>query len=223
MDVCVVDSHGQLPLLYTVCEIVFVGGTLISDDIPGCLARPAVAGCAVLCGAKSPEIVRLAEELNNAANVTAEESANAVYTAGVHTDDLSPHGAGTQPSSAVNATERFNAGSVSVEGQVSDDDDNENDNDNAGGGNVPGHGVADLASVSLRVFLPDDAGQPGSAPAALAESRQNSMFGRYATTHPSLPGLLGGLGLELVRCLELASPSALCCAVMSSDLVFKIR
>ncbi|CAD7697115.1 unnamed protein product [Ostreobium quekettii] len=83
VDVFVVDLVGELPLLYAISEIAFVGGSLMEGSSGHNLAEAAVAGCAVVVGMHAGHFNRMADELNQAALVAAEEAAAVVNNSGV--------------------------------------------------------------------------------------------------------------------------------------------
>lgn len=56
----VVSDVGELPLLYAVCEIAFVGGSLLEGQEGHNLAEAAVTGCAVLVGRHAGQFNRMA-------------------------------------------------------------------------------------------------------------------------------------------------------------------
>lgn len=60
MDVMVVGDVGELPLLYAVSEIAFVGGSLLEGQEGHNLAEAAVTGCAVLVGKHAGQFNRMA-------------------------------------------------------------------------------------------------------------------------------------------------------------------
>ena len=93
-DILLIPDPALLPLLYSVCKTVLVGGSLLVDPsvvdpagtppLIGCegLASPAVAGCAVLVGPYGGAVSAMAEDLNIAAVAAAEEAAAAVRNTG---------------------------------------------------------------------------------------------------------------------------------------------
>ena len=88
-DVLLIDDPAHLPLLYSACETVLVGGTLLEPDPDSArpsncesLASPAVAGCTVLVGSHGGAISAMAEDLNLAAVAASEEAAAAVRNTG---------------------------------------------------------------------------------------------------------------------------------------------
>ncbi|GMH33462.1 hypothetical protein BSKO_01296 [Bryopsis sp. KO-2023] len=82
VDIFLVDDVGELPLLYAVSEIAFVGGSLLEGQEGHNLAEPAVSGCAVIVGKHAGQFNRMADELNEAAILAAEEAAEAVNSSG---------------------------------------------------------------------------------------------------------------------------------------------
>ncbi|KAJ9507689.1 hypothetical protein QJQ45_019133, partial [Haematococcus lacustris] len=84
LDVLLVDELEQLSLIYSVVEVVVMGGSLIPGRPPHNLTQAAVAGCALLLGphAANGPAELMAEQLNAAAWVAAEEAAAAVQSAG---------------------------------------------------------------------------------------------------------------------------------------------
>ena len=90
-DILLVNDPAVLPLLYSACETVLVGGTLLEPPssasrpfVDSCesLASPAVAGCTVLVGSHGGAISAMAEDLNLAAVAASEEAAAAVRNTG---------------------------------------------------------------------------------------------------------------------------------------------
>eukprot|EP00775_Hariotina_reticulata_P009725 gene9724-9884_t len=67
LDVLLVDVHADLPLLYSVAEIAFIGNSLLEGCGGHNLAEAAVAGCAVLVGEHAGHFNTMADELNQAA------------------------------------------------------------------------------------------------------------------------------------------------------------
>jgi len=63
-DVLLVDAVGELPLLFAVAEIVFVGGSMFEGSKGHNLAEAAVAACAVLVGPYAGHFSQMADELN---------------------------------------------------------------------------------------------------------------------------------------------------------------
>eukprot|EP00192_Tetraselmis_astigmatica_P006987 CAMPEP_0117658878 /NCGR_PEP_ID=MMETSP0804-20121206/6107_1 /TAXON_ID=1074897 /ORGANISM="Tetraselmis astigmatica, Strain CCMP880" /LENGTH=788 /DNA_ID=CAMNT_0005465445 /DNA_START=323 /DNA_END=2689 /DNA_ORIENTATION=- len=63
-DVFVVDTVGELPLLFSVAELAFIGGSLFDGSRGHNLAEAAVAGCAILVGPHAGHFSQMAEELN---------------------------------------------------------------------------------------------------------------------------------------------------------------
>ena len=78
------DVPWMLPLLLSVCELVYVGGAGLRGDANYSLvAQAALSSCAIVASCAVATHVQLAQELNNAALNAAEDTANAVRTAGV--------------------------------------------------------------------------------------------------------------------------------------------
>eukprot|EP00873_Tetraselmis_striata_P002563 jgi/Tetstr1/422827/TSEL_013618.t1 len=100
-DVLLVDMVGELPLLFSVSEVAFIGGSLFDGSRGHNLAEAAVAGCAVLVGPYAGHFSQMAEELNHAAHSLSlgvlppgfEEGSptvDASFTAGLPLPDFSP-------------------------------------------------------------------------------------------------------------------------------------
>lgn len=81
-DIVLVDDVSQLPLLYSVCEVALMGNSLVEGASGHNLAEAAVAGCAILVGPHGGAAAHMADELNSAALVAAEEAAAAVRSTG---------------------------------------------------------------------------------------------------------------------------------------------
>lgn len=64
VDVVVVDLIADLPLLYSVSEIAFIGNSLAEGGSGHNLAEAAVAGCAVMVGEHAGHFNQMADELN---------------------------------------------------------------------------------------------------------------------------------------------------------------
>ncbi len=79
-DLLVVDDPSQLHLLYAVCETVLVGSSMLTACTGSSLAGPAIARCALLVGPHGGP--GLAEDLNAAALVAAEEALAVVRSTG---------------------------------------------------------------------------------------------------------------------------------------------
>ena len=81
-DVLLVDTVWEVPLLLAVVDVVLVGNSLL----PGCtghnLSEAAVAGCAVLTGQYLGHYGAMAQELNQASLMAAEETAAIVRHTG---------------------------------------------------------------------------------------------------------------------------------------------
>ncbi|KAL6757321.1 3-deoxy-D-manno-octulosonic-acid transferase-domain-containing protein [Haematococcus lacustris] len=94
LDVLLVDELEQLSLIYSVVEVVVMGGSLIPGRPPHNLTQAAVAGCALLLGphAANGPAELMAEQLNAAAWAAAEEAAAAVQSAGQAMEDYSGNG-----------------------------------------------------------------------------------------------------------------------------------
>jgi hypothetical protein len=67
VDVLLVDVPSELPLMYSVSEVAFVGNSLLEGFGGHNLAEAAVAGCAVLVGEHAGHFNTMADELNQAA------------------------------------------------------------------------------------------------------------------------------------------------------------
>jgi hypothetical protein len=67
VDVLLVDVPSELPLMYSVSEVAFVGNSLLEGCGGHNLAEAAVAGCAVLVGEHAGHFNTMADELNQAA------------------------------------------------------------------------------------------------------------------------------------------------------------
>lgn len=67
VDVLLVDVLSDLPLMYSVAEVAFVGNSLLEGCGGHNLAEAAVAGCAVLVGEHAGHFNTMADELNQAA------------------------------------------------------------------------------------------------------------------------------------------------------------
>jgi hypothetical protein len=67
VDILLVDVPSELPLMYSVSEVVFVGNSLLEGCGGHNLAEAAVAGCAVLVGEHAGHFNTMADELNQAA------------------------------------------------------------------------------------------------------------------------------------------------------------
>lgn len=82
VDVIVLDVPSDLTLMYSVSEIAFVGNSLLEGCGGHNLAEAAVAGCAVVVGEYAGHFSTMADELNQAAVMAAEEAAAAVNSSG---------------------------------------------------------------------------------------------------------------------------------------------
>ena len=82
-NVLIVDTPWSLPLLMSVCELVYIGGCVLpGDQNYALLSQAALSSCAIIAANSVVAHVQLAQELNNAALTAAEDTANAVRTAG---------------------------------------------------------------------------------------------------------------------------------------------
>jgi hypothetical protein len=82
-QVLVVDIPWALPLLMSVCELVYIGAAVLrGDENYGLLSQAALSSCAVIASCSVVAHMQLAQELNNAALNAAEDTAHAVRTAG---------------------------------------------------------------------------------------------------------------------------------------------
>ncbi|KXZ47329.1 hypothetical protein GPECTOR_36g54 [Gonium pectorale] len=83
LDVLVVDDPEALIPLYSMSEIVLVGGSMVPSVDGACSpAASAVAGCALLMGPYGGQYLTMAADLNHAAMVASEEAAAAVAQTG---------------------------------------------------------------------------------------------------------------------------------------------
>jgi hypothetical protein len=79
----VVDVPWSLPLLMSVCELVYIGAAVLpGDQNYALLSQAALSSCAIVASGTVLAHVQLAQELNSAALNAAEDTANAVRTAG---------------------------------------------------------------------------------------------------------------------------------------------
>lgn len=93
VDVLVLDDPEVLTSLYSLSEIVLVGGSLMpSPDGASSPAVAAVASCALLMGPHGAEYLGLAVDLNHAAIMASEEVAAAVAQTGVTMRGVNPGG-----------------------------------------------------------------------------------------------------------------------------------
>ncbi|KAK9824303.1 hypothetical protein WJX72_009288 [[Myrmecia] bisecta] len=73
-DVLILDNLADMPLLYAVSEIAFIGWSLEENGSGHNLAEAAISGCAVVVGAHAGHYNHMADELNHAAVAAAEEA-----------------------------------------------------------------------------------------------------------------------------------------------------
>ena len=64
-QVYLADTIGEMGLWYRLCDVVFVGGSLIAKGGQN-LLEPAKLGCAILCGPHTANFLRVTEEMNRA-------------------------------------------------------------------------------------------------------------------------------------------------------------
>ncbi|GLC73470.1 hypothetical protein PLESTF_001381400 [Pleodorina starrii] len=93
VDVLVLDDADALTTLYSLSEIVLVGGSLLPSLEGACSpAAAAVAGCALLMGPHGAEFLGMASDLNHAAVMASEEVAAAVAQTGAAMRGIHPGG-----------------------------------------------------------------------------------------------------------------------------------
>ncbi|WIA36478.1 hypothetical protein OEZ86_007778 [Tetradesmus obliquus] len=120
VDVLLVDVPSELPLMYSVSEVAFVGNSLLEGCGGHNLAEAAVAGCAVLVGEHAGHFNTMADELNQAAIMAAEEASAAVNSSGPLEDPFGFHQAnsgGGAATAAEPAASGPNSGLLSVLGE----------------------------------------------------------------------------------------------------------